>query len=305
MSFEIPPGKERFFNETKQKVELLIRKNILYGIKLYEVQGWLNNFDCSRALYLAAHLLDALIYRSPDMLKSMRRHMLEMQLSTALQRGGYQAPTTVEEFLSELKIGSRDLPIRFVAVDGGADKTPGKSGAALLRDFRQDGLINKNLTIRPEDVFNMPAHVKWLVLVDDFIGTGKQAENFFKHYGVKKWTEKHKVILLSFMAHTIGVEKIAQDLPYVIFDCAEILSSAHGFFEAMPNSTIWARDKYNNVQDVRDFYYNDLLSSKGVSLRLHNYELDLTIAFNRTIPNNTLAAYWTSKGQWCPLINRG
>lgn len=305
MSFEVPPGRERFFSDTKQKIESLIRKNILSGIKHYELQGWLNNFSSQRALYLAAHLLDAFIYRSPDMLKSMRRHMLEMQLAAALQRSGYEVPITVNDFLSGLRGGDRNFPIRFVSVDGGFDRTPGKSGATLLRDFREDGLIDKAITVRPEDVASLPKHVKWLVLLDDFVGTGKQAGKFFKYYGVETWAAMRSVILLSFMAHSEGVSKIAQNFSYVYFDCAEILSSSHGFFASLPNSLMWGRDEYNSVKDVKDFYYNEVLLSKGVTFKKSEFDLDLTIAFNRTIPNNTLAAYWTSKGQWRPLINRG
>lgn len=305
MSFEIPPGKERFFSDTKQKIEALIRKNILYGIKHYELQGWLNNFTSPRSLYLAAHLLDAFIYRSPDMLKSMRRHMLEMQLSSALQRSGYEIPVTVDDFLGSLREGHHTLPVRFVSMDGGFDKTPGKSGAALLRNFREDGLINKSITIRPEKVVALPKHVDWLVLVDDFVGTGKQADKFFKYYGVRQWAESRNVIFLSFMAHTVGVNKIATDCAYVDFDCAEVLSSSHGFFAPRSGGTMWGRDEYNSIKDVKDFYYNEVLLSKGVLLPQSEFDLDLTVAFNRTIPNNTLAAYWTSKGQWCPLINRG
>jgi len=305
MSFEIPPGKERFFSDTKQKIESLIRKNILYGIKHYELQGWLNNFSCQRSLYLAAHLLDALIYRSPDMLKSMRRHMLEMQLATALQRSGYEVPVTVDDFLSRLKEGHHKLPIRFVSMDGGFDKTPGKSGAALLRNFREDGLINKSITIRPEKVATLPKYVEWLVLVDDFVGTGKQAEKFFKYYSVRQWAESRNVIFLSFMAHSVGVSKLTTDCSYVDFDCAEILSVSHGFFAPRPGGMMWGRDEYNSIKDVKDFYYNEVLLSKNVILSKTEFDLDLTVAFNRTIPNNTLAAYWTSKGQWCPLINRG
>ena len=305
MSFEIPPGKERFFSDTKQKIESLIRKNILSGIKHYELQGWLNNFSSQRALYLAAHLLDAFIYRSPDMLKSMRRHMLEMQLASALQRCGYKVPVTVDDFLKGLREGNHKLPIRFVSVDGGFDKTPGKSGAALLRNFREDGLINKGITIRPEDVAKLPKHVEWLVLVDDFVGTGKQAEKFFKYYGVEQWAVTRNVILLSFMAHSAGVNKIAKDCSYVNFDCAEILSASHGFFASMAGGMMWGRDEYNTIKDVKDFYYNEVLLSKDVVLKQSEFDLDLTVAFNRTIPNNTLAAFWTSKGQWCPLINRG
>ena len=305
MSFEIPPGRERFFNDTKQKIESLIRKNILSGIKTYELQGWLNNFSNPRALYLAAHLLDAFIYRSPDMLKSMRRHMLEMQLASPLHRSGYRVPVTLEEFLSGLKVGDHQLAIRFVSIDGSFDRTPGKSGAALLRNFREDGLINKSITVRPENVASLPKHVEWLVLVDDFVGTGKQAEKFFKYYNVQQWAENRKVILLSFMAHSTGVSKIAEDCPYVDFDCAEVLSASHGFFAPMPVGKPWGRDEYNSVSDVKSFYYNEVLPSKGVMLKESIFDLDLTVAFNRTIPNNTLAAYWTSKGQWCPLINRG
>jgi hypothetical protein len=304
MSFEIPPGKERFFVDTRQKIELLIRRGVLNGIKKYELQGWLNNFEGDRGCYLAAHLLDALIYRSPDMLRSMRRHMLEMQLAAKLQCSGYIPQSCMVDFLKGIKEGGEDLPLRFVAVDGDFEATPGKSGAVLVRDFRQDGLINKNITIRPQDVLNMPAHVKWLVLVDDFVGTGSQAEKFFNYYNVEAWSKDRNVILLSFMAHEDGVRKVAEDFPYVLFDCAEVLSSSHGFFYSSASTGLWSRDGYNVAEDVIDFY-RDTLRNKGVSYKRKKFDLDLTISFSRTIPNNTLKAYWTSQGAWCPLINRG
>lgn len=305
MSFEIPPGKERFFSDTKQKIDLLIRKNIFNGIKQYELQAWLNNFSDDRALYLAAHLLDSLIYRSPDMLRSMRRHMLETQLVKMLLDTSYTPPKTLKEFLSILKVGGVRLPLRFVAMDGSFEKTPGKSGGSLIRDFRQDGIINKNITVRPEDVNKLPSHVKWLVFLDDFVGTGKQTEKFVDYYEVSKWAKSRVIILLSFMAHSVGVEKIKTDFPFINFNASESLTKSNGFFSVLSGShDCWSRDRYNSVGDALDFYL-DLLHSKGVENSRADYALDLTIAFSRTIPNNTLAAYWTSKGEWQPLINRG
>ncbi|KOY01763.1 phosphoribosyltransferase-like protein [Pseudomonas nunensis] len=304
MSFEVPPGKERFFIDTRQKIDLLVRKGVLNGIKKYELQRWLNNFEGDQGYYLAAHLLDALIYRSSDMLKSMRRHMLEMQLATKLQHSGYESPDCMVDFLKGLKNGDLALPLRFVAVDGDFEATPGKSGAVLVRDFRQDGLINKSIIIRPQDVLGLPDHIKWLVLVDDFVGTGSQAEKFFKYYDVAAWAKSRNVILLSFMAHAKGVKKITEEYPFVLFDCAEVLTSAHGFFSPSAASGLWSRDGYNSVEDVISFY-RDALKLKGINYKHKKFDLDLAISFSRTIPNNTLKAYWSSQGTWCPLINRG
>lgn len=304
MSFEIPPGKERFFIDVRQKIDLLIGLGVLSGIKKYELQSWLNNFECDRGSYLAAHLLDTFIYRAPDMLKSMRRHMIEMQLATALQRSQYTPPMCMVDFISELRTGNKKIPIRFVAIDGDFETTPGKSGAVLVRDFRQDGLINKSIIIRPQDVSNLPRHVKWLVMLDDFVGTGSQADKFFKFYDVALWAKKYNIILLSFMAHEDGIKKITEDHPYVLFDCAEVLASSHSFFSPSLTSGLWSRDGYNRVEDVRDFYRN-VLELKGVNYQPTEFDLELTISFSRTIPNNTLKAYWTSQGSWIPLINRG
>ncbi|MEW4951541.1 phosphoribosyltransferase-like protein [Pseudomonas asiatica] len=305
MSFEIPPGKERFFIETKSKVDSLIRKNIFDGIKSYHLQAWINNFEDERALYLSAHLLDSLIYRSPDMLKSMRRHMLEMQLVSILNESDYPPPVTIQRFFSALSSGDRSVPIRFVAVDGQFEKAPAKSGAALIRDMRQDGLVHKNLTIRPENVEMIPKHVKWLVLLDDFVGTGSQVRKFIAYYDVEKWSIGRTIVLLSFMAHSDGVTNISRDFPFLKFSASEVVSEKNGFFSVSANNSgAWVKDDYNSVADACGFY-NDLLTSKGISLPGAGYSLDLTVAFSRTIPNNTLSAYWTSQGSWNPLIVRG
>ncbi|MBC3862426.1 hypothetical protein H8K32_09980 [Undibacterium jejuense] len=305
MSFEVPTdSRSEYYNSVCRKTELLIKNNILVGIKHFQLRAWLNNFESTREQYLAAHLLDAMIYRSDDMLKSMLRHLLEMELPAALEECGYDTSSSMRNFLDSLSSASDNGSIKFVALDGEFDRVPGKSGAAIIRDLRDSGLVNKIKTVRPENVVTLPDKIKYLVMIDDFVGTGSQFEKFANHYDIESWAKKFKLIYLSYMAYEDGLKSIKDKFPYITLRCGELLSTANNFFAASKiDSNLWGRDSYNSVDDVKKFY-DGVLKKKGISDTVKLFDLGLTVVTSMSVPNNTLKAYWSDKGQWSPIRSR-
>lgn len=308
MSFEVPTYfRPEYYQLTVRRAELLIKTNIL-DIKHLTLQQWLNNFSDIRAQYLAAHLLDAMVYRSDDMIKSMLRHLIEMELPLALEEKGYDISGSMNAFLSSLSNGSTSCPIRFVALDGGFDKTPGKSGGIIIRHLREAGLIHKNISIRPESIAKTDPEklkgVRYLVMVDDFVGTGTQFDKFAKHYNIESWAEQYAVIYLSFMAHDHGINTIKKNFPYVALRTGEKLSAANNFFApSLSDTNKWGRDNFNRLIDVKD-YYSKLLIRGGIKKPLGEFDLGLTVVTSLSVPNNTLKAFWASDGSWKPLRSR-
>lgn len=267
------------------------------------MRSWLGNFSTDEDQYLAAHLLDALIYRTDAMLDSTSQHVIEMVLPDELKRLGLYNSNSVDQFIEQLVSGDELLGIRFVAVDGSFEQTPGKSGAQLIRQFYRATKVNKKLLVRPENISKLNNGVKTLVFLDDCLGTGSQFSRFCDYYKLKQLSDKFSLIYLPFVAHSTGLRTLKTGYPFLNLAPVEKLSNENNFFsESKSSKGIWLRDGKNSISDVKK-HYRSLLKSKGASGE-SEYCLNLSLGFYFSTPNNTLKAYFSDQGNWKGLLVR-
>lgn len=303
MAFSIPNGYDRFANEVFARFRVLLSKNVFSGITQLTLREWLSNFNGDEEQYLAAHLLDALIYRTDFMVDSASQHVIEMILPTILRKYGLYSSPSIDDFVNSLSVGDLALGLRFVAVDGTFEKVPGKSGAQLIRQFSRSTGIKKSLLLRPEHMGTLDLSVKTLIFIDDCIGTGGQFKRFCNAYNLSNLANRYTLIYIPLLAHPSGINILNETCPFLHVKPVEILGLGSDFFsECSSRQNIWARDQSNSVIDVKNIYDN-LMSRHGVS-RESKFSLNLSIGFSFSTPNNTLKAYFSDQGTWKKLLIR-
>lgn len=303
MSFHVPAGWENFYNTIKKNFLSLIESQVITGISQTEFRLWVKNFETAEEQYLAAHLIDALIFRTSDMIKSMSYHVIETVLPKALEKINEFPSSDLDEFIKSLRKPPKKFPIKFTPV-GGAFLGSGKSGDALIREFRKAVDLQKNLIVSP-DVIAEIQDTKVVVFIDDMLGTGAQFDEFCTHYNIDNINDI-KFIYIPFVAHVDGVGFIQGKHKNVLVCPVEILTKENQFFEETePSSGIWFRDRENNIEDVK-YMYRKILHRHDVNV--DNIEgvgkKSLTVLLSISAPNNTLKAYYSNEGSWKRLVTR-
>lgn len=303
MTFVIPPDFDRHLDRTKRSIESLIQRHVITSFGSSELKTWLKNFSSDSDLYLASHLMDFLVIRSSKMLVSMCHNAVEHTIMGVMRELSLWKEGEYALTLNRIKSGDTTLPFRFVVIEG-FGKVPAKSGAEVARFYTRSGSIHKSLLIQPKRINEQASHIKVLIMLDDFSGTGSQFCKFSKESELHKFSARFQFVFTPLMAHKIASQLINKDAPFVKFRPVETLSEKHNFFgESTLCSGAWIRDEFNLVEDVKNHYFN-LLNSKGVNTTSSEYDLGLAVGFDISTPNNTLNVFWTTQGSWKPLLKR-
>jgi hypothetical protein len=303
MSFQVPRDRQGFFDDVDQRFRLLLRKGIISGIDPIRLNTWLANFVTVEDKYLAGHLLNGLTYRSDGMVKSSFQHLVSCELPGVLRADSALAFRDLESFDAALRRGDASTPIRFVAVDGTFEPTPGKSGGVMIRQFKRHLGVSKALLCRPERLGELPETVKALVFIDDLVGTGRQFESFSKHYGLEQHSKARALIYCPLLAFDKGLGNLHRTLPWLRILPVETLDQSHQFFRGCDSAPqLWGVDGTNSVQDVRA-HVADLCQRNDIPPRTKHC-LDLTVAFEHAVPNNSVPMLSIKSSQWQPLFDR-
>ncbi|SDU33219.1 hypothetical protein [Nitrosomonas ureae] len=303
MSFKIPDGWESYHREIKNCFESLIHANVIQGLRLLSLNAWYSNFKTAEEKYLAAHLLDSLVYRTEPMLNSSCKQLVSKILPQVLRKLEYPI-YDIEQFTKSLQ--QENLPIVFTPVKC---DTPGKSGETLIRIFKRVNDIHNSKLIHPEAIENLPENIKFVVIIDDMVGTGMQFKNFYTKYKFANHSKGKllKIIYIPLMAHQKGIEKLKSECPELKLFPIEVLSQQHNFFRSKDTeSNIWFKDKVNTVEDVQ-LFYKELLQKYSINSKnpFGHGQLGLTVFTSFSSPNNSLNIFYTRKHpDWAPLLKR-
>jgi hypothetical protein len=187
----------------------------------------------------------------------------------------------------------------------------GESGGMVTYYFRQENDLSIDRFAEPSEFTTNSVRKEELldstiVFIDDFLGTGRTACDFWrsKVIPIKSNHPKARFQYLALVATTRGIEKIAE---YTGIDviCPEILDDSYrAFYE---ESLIFpVKNERDIAREVCEFY-GGCLVAKAHALGYRDSQAIL--GFHHNIPDNTLPIIWAENKQangkkWRPLFKR-
>lgn len=265
----------------------------------------MKNFVSDEDRYLAACILDSLIYRSDEQTTALVQHLFQRPLAD-LVRVDHCPLGRIEDWLQRLR---RDVDphIRLVAAVKRTD-APHKSAHLVSRLMKRQLAVRPNWVAKPWEI---PGHVargaQVLVFIDDFLGTGRQFEELIELENLRWIFSKAYVVYAPFVAHEAGINylKDSTRYPTLRIIAAEVLDRRHQLFDA--EACVF--DDGVNTPDLAKLHYFDLLNRVGIRLsdedRLGYGKLGLTYCFEHAVPDNNLPLLWhQGNPDWVPLFDR-
>lgn len=305
MAFEIPQGWENYPTQVISRFHLLINTRVVDGIDNSSLKKWFKNFNSDLEKYFAAHLLDSLVFRTQRMLAASYQQIQQKLLPDILRKHDSFDFEDNEDFISKLKSQATASNLRYVSVSGDYFDTPGKSGEVLLRDFCLETGVSKRFTKRPNQIIDFPDCVNTIVLLDDFVGTGRQFTGFVDAC-LKQYLRPSSFtfIYIPIIGHQDGISSIRRSYPELIIAPLETIDETYNFFNQ--HEGVWVKDRYNSINDVKEFYLQ-FIKDKGIGVK-NPYgvgDLGLNIHFSHSSPNNSLNIMYSNKNDWSNLLKRG
>jgi len=301
--FALPQTSGDFFEQVHRKCQTLIELGI-WDIDRARFSGWLNQFVTDEERFFAACVLDCLMYRSRDQFTASLRSLVRGQLRQALPKLQPAHDGAVELLLAD-GIGSKVC--LCPAID--REAPPTKSGPFILRRLKK--ALNAST-----DIMHWPwkanaeikaGKVNTVILVDDFLGTGTQVNDFLAAEFGPLDPNVHW-IYAPVVAHDTGIAYLATKQPHLRVVCAERLGPDHGFF----NDDYWKLVSNGTIlgQDAKAFYEEFLHRRKLTASGDFGFApfgfggLSLCFGFEHGTPDNSLPLLWGRADGWQPLLDR-
>lgn len=285
MSFECPPNSEIYFDQIVNRCRAYVRMGI-WTIDATALDGWLSNFVSAEEKHLAACLLDKAIFRDEAQVRAMILQLLQRTLSDALA-----APNEFGiDWQMLLSDSNQDPAVRIVPVIRDLD-SPAKSGPLVARLYRRLGGVADEWMIWPWLIRkHVKAGIRCLLLIDDFVGSGKQFTSFAKRFRLDQLRDV-KIVYAPLIAHPEGITAIRESHPGILVVPGEILSADTSVLPETGKSS----DGHNTNESAR-VAYRAYWTRRAIRLQkkmLFGWEgLNLGFAFNHGTPNASLPLFW-------------
>ena len=298
--------KQEYIDNSKVFFDFLMHTRQWSNISQVEYKKWLSNFDgIPDGAYIACRLLNHLIYYSEkDTIKLIVESIdnifsQEIVLPLQLSKGFSSLPSENEFEIAEAIKRTLIVPLTLFS-------DPGDSGPHIMR------LIHNHYKPRMQSCFShlinatMNVNYDRLIIVDDFVGSGKQFSEFWTESEIKggqllrNWCAENGI--KAYYLALIGYEDTLHTLRSTFTDISIIFSEAltgyHRVFS--DNSFCWSdKDEQNQVRQILE----EELEKYGIKL-LGFDGLDFAVATNDTIPDWSLPLFHKNINGWRMLVER-
>lgn len=288
---------EQVYVQSEEIVNLVTHWGLYQGKRITEdqVRAWLAQFGDYISQRLMFKILQGLRFYSEDVLRA------KMKEAHGIVRRG---------LVRQIKARQRKRGDILVSYLDGPGKSGGGKYAKLYAD--ENGIYYDNVVERSklaEIVSNEGEGLQAIVLIDDFIGTGKSAQEYLKQlveesgHVLKKANLKiYFIAVAGFQESQKSIENTIADysLPIDIHICDPLDSSAKCF---SGDSQIFP-DKAERLEALR------IVHEHGVRLVKRNPlgygECQSAVVFSDNCPNNNLPILWAESVElpWRPLFKR-
>lgn len=299
-------AKQEYIDNSKVFFDFLMHTRQWSNISQVEYKKWLSNFDSiPDGPYIACRLLNHLLYYSEkDIIKLIidsingifcREIVLPLQISK-----GFSSIASVNEYEIESALKKTLIvPLTLYA-------DPGDSGPYIMR------LIHNHYKPRLQSCYcdnmldSMNAVYDRIIIVDDFVGTGKQFSEFWTeaemHSGklLRNWCNENGITAyyLALIGYENTLEQLSSNFNDISFIFSETLSDYHRVFS--DQSFCW--DSQEEQEQIRDILDSEL---KKFGINLLGFDnLDFAVATSDTMPDWSLPLFHKNINGWKMLVER-
>jgi hypothetical protein len=277
--------------KSQEIVDLVDSWSVYKGIKITEdrVRIWLEQFGDNFNQRLIFDLIKGLKFYSNSIIRTKMREIY----------GIITRNITIN--FSGRKVNN----ILISYIDG-----PGKSGAAYAKLFADENKIYSDYVIAKNSILEKITNSQncdALIFVDDFIGTGDSASNYFNKINEEIWKTVRKknigVFFLTICGFQEGKNNLyklisSNKLPIEIYICDEFDETQKVFSDC---------SKLIIDERVRNKIFNICfpLGSQLVKENPLGYgDTQALVVFENSCPNNCLPILWATSKDWIPLFRR-
>lgn len=261
----------------ESELEYTVKKLSKFNKSQEEIEKWVIQFKTDRERILALKLLNNIRYYNEE-------NIIDFYVLAH------------KSLFREFEVDPNKNLFLFVPA-GGA----GSSGAKCAPEYRQYNHISE-LQIKNSLELNAleKNRFKYIVFVDDFIGTGKQASDFFKNIDFESLKDKgiERFFFVVWMAFEDGINLIEKNHKYIKVISAETLNEQDKTFS--PESKVFNKDEREEARNIFERYGKKLY--REGPLGYANYSA--LISFIIKSPNHTLPVIWSDANGWTPIFKR-
>jgi hypothetical protein len=302
MPYQLPKDGAIYSNSIFGRCRDLIGYGVWAGIEPHRLNQWIANFKTAEEVYFAAHVLDAMIYRSQSQTVALMRHLFHRSIPDLARLAGL-APSLRVVFRA-LQDVSVDPGVRIVPVIP-TKGPPTKSGSTIARMLKRHLGLAEKWMMHPSQLLAEVDKVKAFIFVDDFLGTGDQFSTFLSETGIDGHLNRSCYIYATLAGHRTGVGRLQHDYPALHLATVELLDRSHALFNDDAGADA---NNANSAADSREFYY-ELLENRAIELdgpdRRGYGHFELAYAFEHAVSDNSLPILWWNKStDWQPLFDR-
>ena len=285
-------------------MNFLRRATVWPGRQRLDPEAWLGNFTPGERAF-ALNMLNVFLYYNNSMIDALFQgtvHQLS-SIVTASASTFHEAKLQWSSFLSTL----------IITMVEGDPPNPTDSGHIFARRSRTVLGINQDQIMTPESALALSlSNSKYTVLmVDDFIGSGKQLiETWNREYILTPTTRAsfataatigRRVLYAPIIATRYGLAEINGTCRSLTTITSHILDESYSL--TSPSSILWPDPMKRDVHD----FLKEASQRAGIIKALGSdwtgfHGLALAIAFAHGVPDATMPLYWWEQNGWIPLV---
>ncbi|MGE8533000.1 MAG: hypothetical protein ACN6OJ_00270 [Chryseobacterium sp.] len=292
------------------------------------LEKWTNNFETEEEKLHMLFLLSKFMYfgnlEIRELLTSIYRDFFKYPQIHKIRRDDSH---TINKTDIEIKFDEVLTKTKFLGVGN-----PSESGVHLLYYFRQQNNLTKNLFITLSEIFKFTEkskssgtgtyltieiglpNIENYIFIDDFCGTGNQAESELKDKLINLKRLKPEVKLYYFMMFgtNVGINKI-QNIEYLnpkncsmekVFEEVKAIFLLDDSFKTFnANSRFFAQAP----EEITQILCKNTNEKYGKPMRFGPLGYDnceLMLSFSHNTPDNSLPIFWNEQKLWKPFFKR-
>ncbi|QDW27223.1 hypothetical protein FFJ24_021290 [Pedobacter sp. KBS0701] len=300
---------ELYCSNKKALIRTMCRTSQWSGVTEGEITDWLyHNFKETKGRYFAIKiLLHALYYSEANLIELLKDGIYSKifgdRLKTKLINDGniYHPRSEMESIINGCIAETLFIPL----LDS---NSPSESGNSMIRYLtHKTGMSPVNAEFHFKVDLAKLDKYKYIVIVDDCLGSGQQIYDFWNTNSaigdIKKEAQSRGIEI--FYLILIGNEdalldlQLNGDLQGLKVRICEKLSSDNRVFEVSNN--IWNGDQEEMDEAIK--YLDQIEAVYQVPRKGYN-ELDFAVFIHNTTPDWSLPIFWKQNSDWKPLFKR-